>query len=196
MSRQFSMLLATSPRRARLPSPPTVLQRGANLRSGSMQEDALTSLGNPENVTDLGRIQSFDVSQRDDRALARGEVRDGRLQALQGLTSQEQVLRILYLPTARWVQPATLRRESIGEFRFLVFRGLQSGKRENVRRRPSRAPRVRARFTRIRKIQVFNEERPSNHLRPLMTPSQVSWTTSSAAPRSATKGRASRSKEP
>jgi hypothetical protein len=46
--------------------------------------------------------------------------------------------------------------------------------------RRSRAPAVRARFTRIANIQVLTDERPSNPPMPRSTPSQVSWTTSSA----------------
>src|SRR6266550_2618805 len=51
---------------------------------------------------------------------------------------------------------------------------------ENGTLRLSRWPRVLAVLTRIRKIQVRNEDRPSNPSRPLRTPSHASWTTSSA----------------
>jgi hypothetical protein len=44
----------------------------------------------------------------------------------------------------------------------------------------------------MRKIHVFNEERSSNESIPWMTPSQVSWTTSSAASLVATYPRATR----
>ena len=49
--------------------------------------------------------------------------------------------------------------------------------------RPSRAARVFARLIRMRKIQVFSDERPSNAQMPWITPSQVSCTTSSATAR-------------
>ena len=49
--------------------------------------------------------------------------------------------------------------------------------------RASRAPRVLAWLTRIERIHVFSDERPSKRSRPLITPSQVSWTTSSATER-------------
>jgi hypothetical protein len=45
---------------------------------------------------------------------------------------------------------------------------------------PSRAARVRARLTRIRKIHVLSDDLPSNAQIPRITPSQVSCTTSSA----------------
>ena len=51
---------------------------------------------------------------------------------------------------------------------------------ENGTVRASRAPTVRARFTSIRKIHVFTEQRPSNRWKPSNSASQVSCTTSSA----------------
>jgi len=59
-----------------------------------MQEDALISLGDPQNVTHVGRSQSFMISQGDDRALALRQVGDGSLQSRYGLTCQEQILRM------------------------------------------------------------------------------------------------------
>jgi hypothetical protein len=41
-------------------------------------------------------------------------------------------------------------------------------------------------FVRIRKIQVFSDDRPSKRSIPLRTPIHVSWTTSSATARVAT----------
>lgn len=49
--------------------------------------------------------------------------------------------------------------------------------------RLSRSPRVFARLVRIRKIHALSEERPSNRLMPVSTPSQHSWTISSATAR-------------
>ena len=59
--------------------------------------------------------------------------------------------------------------------------------------RGSRAPAVRARLMRMRKIQVFTEDRPSKRSMPRTTPSHVSWTTSSATARLGTKDSANRS---
>src|SRR5207237_1133391 len=58
-----------------------------------------------------------------------------------------------------------------------------SSSEENGTERPSRCARVLAVLVRIRKIQVFSDDRPSNRLIPFRTPSQVSWTTSSATAR-------------
>ncbi len=63
---------------------------------------------------------------------------------------------------------ALLRRDEKGSVRF------------------SRLPRVRAMFRRIPKIQVRRAERPSKRSMPLRTPTQVSWTTSSATAREGT----------
>ena len=49
--------------------------------------------------------------------------------------------------------------------------------------RASRAPRVLAMLTTMRRIQVRSDERPSKRSMPLRTPSQASWTTSSATAR-------------
>ena len=57
----------------------------------------------------------------------------------------------------------------------------------------SRAPRVRARLTRMVNVQVRSDERPSNLARPLSIPSHASWTTSSADCGLVTNDRASRS---
>ena len=43
------------------PSFQGALERRANLCSRAMQEDPLISLANPQNVTDLGRVHSFDI---------------------------------------------------------------------------------------------------------------------------------------
>ena len=59
--------------------------------------------------------------------------------------------------------------------------------------RRSRAPAVLARLTRIRNSQVRKEERPSNPPMPRSTPTQVSWTTSSATATFGTNEHASRS---
>jgi len=56
--------------------------------------------------------------------------------------------------------------------------------RANGTVRPSRAARVFVRLMRMRKIQVFSDERRSNAQMPCITPSQVPWTTSSAMARS------------
>ena len=63
---------------------------------------------------------------------------------------------------------------------------------ENGMLRASRTARVRARLTRMRKIQVRSDERPSKALSPRTTASHVSWTTSSAAVLVRTKVRATR----
>src|SRR5262249_47634191 len=49
--------------------------------------------------------------------------------------------------------------------------------------RASRPPRVLAVLVTIRKSHVFSDDRPSNRSIPLRTPSQASWTTSSATDR-------------
>ena len=59
--------------------------------------------------------------------------------------------------------------------------------------RASRCPRVFAVFTRIRKIHVRSDERPSKPSSPFSTPTQASWTTSSATARVETYIRAMRS---
>src|SRR4051812_6516014 len=66
---------------------------------------------------------------------------------------------------------------------------------ENGTLRRSRTPLVLARLTRMRKIHVFRDERPSKRSIPLSTPSQVSCTTSSACSFVATYDNASRSRE-
>ncbi len=58
-----------------------------------------------------------------------------------------------------------------------------SGSEEYGTERDSLTPRVLAVLTRIRRIQVFSEDRPSKRSRPLMTPIHASWTTSSATAR-------------
>ncbi len=63
----------------------------------------------------------------------------------------------------------------------------------NGRLLPSRCPRVLAMLVRIRKIHVRSDDRPSKLSRPRSTPSQVSWTTSSATARLETNMRATRS---
>ncbi len=61
--------------------------------------------------------------------------------------------------------------------------------------RRSRVPVVLARLTRMRNSHVRTEERPSNRLMPRSTPTQASWTTSSATARLGTSEQASRSME-
>src|SRR5688500_1585019 len=61
--------------------------------------------------------------------------------------------------------------------------------------RCSRTPLVLARLTRMRKIHVLSDERPSKRSRPLRTPSHVSATASSACSLVATYDIASRSNE-
>jgi hypothetical protein len=54
---------------------------------------------------------------------------------------------------------------------------------ENGTERASRVARVFATLTAMRKIQVFSDERPSKRSMPRSTPTQASWTTSSATAR-------------
>ena len=66
---------------------------------------------------------------------------------------------------------------------------------ENGTLRASRPPLVIALFMTIRKIHVLSDDRPSNRSRPRITPSQASWTTSSAASFVATYAMATRTIE-
>src|SRR6266480_1845364 len=75
------------------------------------------------------------------------------------------------------------------------FSSVSPSSEEKGTLRRSRTPLVLARLTRMRKIHVFRDERPSNRSIPLRTPNHVSWTTSSASSFVATYDIASRNSD-
>src|SRR4051812_43129818 len=65
-----------------------LLERGANLRPGTVEKHPLVRVGEAEALADFVGRPPLDVAQRDDRLLARRQHRDGRLDAGAGLVRQ------------------------------------------------------------------------------------------------------------
>src|SRR6185369_18064581 len=81
-----------------------LLERGADLRPGSVEEHALVRVGEAQALAHLVGRPPLDVAQRDDRLLARRQRRDGRLDAGTGLVRQGGRLRVR-LPALRRRRP-------------------------------------------------------------------------------------------
>ena len=149
--------------------------------SRTVQQHALVSVGNTEELGDIGGGQAFDVAQHDYLAL---NVRQRRqdLANPMGQAVGDQLDRRPG-PTMAPAVMSMLRQR----------RSAHRGRRRARRRCGARAPAVvRARFRRMWKSQVLNEDRPSKRSTPRTTASQVSCTTSSATERLATTVSASR----
>src|SRR4051812_45199131 len=81
-----------------------LLERGANLRPGTVEQHALVRVGEAQALAHFFGRPSFDVAQRDDRLLARRQRRDGRLDAGAGLVRQGGWFRVR-LPALRRRRP-------------------------------------------------------------------------------------------
>ena len=148
-----------------------------------MQQDPLITGGNVEHVADLLGAAAGDVAHRDHRALRIRELLHLTLRDIQGLPAEERILG-QGAPVPRIAVPmagerGARRTEAIRLDRSLPFVPSE----EKGTERASRGPRPIAVFTRIFRIQVRNEERPSKRSRPFTTPSHASCATSSATAR-------------
>src|SRR4051794_5134922 len=68
------------------------LERGADLRSRTVEEDALVALGDVERLADLPRVAALDVAHRDHDALRRRKLVDGGEHDLERLAVGERLL--------------------------------------------------------------------------------------------------------
>jgi hypothetical protein len=152
-----------------------------------MQQDALVSFAELERRADLLGAEALGVAHADHRALGgrqRGDRGDDveRIARVQGLVRQLPPVRGEYLPAPGILVIGTA--EAVGvDGRLAVALEASDA---NGTDRASLTPRVFAVLTTIRRIQVFNEERPSKPSTPRITPIQASWTTSSASERERT----------
>ena len=152
----------------------------------------------PSSSQTSSALPALDVAQPDHRALRRRELLD-RLVRPVAASPARAAARRAASPTAAAAPPRTAGSGRAGPG---SGRGRPRGSSppvsaattaENGTLRASRSPRVLARLVRMRNSQVFNVERSSKRSRPLTTASHVSCTTSSAAWRSRTCSRATRS---
>ncbi len=134
------------------------LERRAESCASTVKKDALIGLRQLENVTYLLGAPAFEVAQGYDRALGRREGRKLALDVRTRLLAEHELLRS-FLPSQWRHAPEAGRDESLRLDQLFVF-GRQRSEAKTVRR--SRAPRVFARFTRMRPIHVLKVERPSN----------------------------------
>lgn len=101
------------------------LERTPELRPGAVEQHSLIGLTDFKGVAGLLRAEPFDVSQRDDRALTRGQLGDGLLENGQHLAPQEQAFRRLLLPGTWRVGPHPVGRETGRvDRRFIPLRGI------------------------------------------------------------------------
>ena len=138
-----------------------------------------------EHLADLVAAQAVDVAQRHDGALARRHLRRARCGSGRAARRRRGASR----------RPRPSARAASSRPRRVEARAVDGGRRVGrpATLRASRAPAVRARLTRIASSQVRSDERPSKRSMPRSTPSQVSWTTSSATARLETNVEARRS---
>ncbi len=92
-----------------------------------MQEHSLVGPADRRNVTDLGRLEALDVPERDHGALARGQLLQGLLEAVEGLAPHGDALGGVLGPVMGRAGPAAVGAKPIRVLRALGAMGRAEG---------------------------------------------------------------------